>query len=615
MNSRWTLLLEKVGKASLEHPARFLFGVVLLCTVSTVAAALGLHALTSGGIGPALLSPYLDIGVSRLRVVQLAATTAAAGLSATFIAALARRHVTGRKGPVTPATFSRALQALETPRAFWMTAGLAVIAVNAGMFLALPAVVCIEPDTIGYLSPNPLRSSGYMIFIHAIMAMGGDLTWLPPAQLNLMLASFVVVGWTLRSVTGRPWIGLFAMILPASSAAILILATQAMTEALFVALACLHLSACLSLLKQADLKVALAAGVTLALLILVRPNGISFLAGLPVLFWLIRGRRPMCAAWVLIPVVVLCGIQATYNDRTFGFFGLHRFGGISMAGNAAPLFDPEMPSRYPALVRDLAPSLEHYARDFGRFDDRGWPFEVAHAQALTTVGAIYLEILPAVRDHLGLAEPAHVTDETDPRIADVAGSLALSAIRNNPLGFLEIVTANYIANVHNTLPVRVPVSIHYPRCLDLGRAVFDEFETRLTPFLDAGYFRDDARTAAVHATAGLHAIEVPRLAVSAFQITLAYGVLLASCFAAWALTRHRWRHNDTARSLIYTALVFQAGYAIMSLGNASFARYTVVFDPLAFVILLTAASLLTDFMRSSPDASEAPNDDSIDANA
>ena len=251
-----------------------------------------------------------------------------------------------------------------------------------------------------------------------------------------------------------------------------------------------------------------------------------------------------------------------------------------------------MTTAHPALAAALDDSLHRYYVDFPPEKMR-FPFQKADAASLTTVGAIYVQILPAIRRSLGLPEPRAVALEYDPRLDDIAGSLGLSAIRNDPLGFAAIAVANYAANWRDTLPVRVPMAIYYPRCRTESVAIAADFADLVGPFGDIAIYRAPEVIAAYDdvGRAGIRAIELPRLAAGVFQPWLAGAAFVVSLAGLAAPLSARRRARPEWRALAFAALSLQAGYGLISLGNASFTRYTVVFDPLA-ILLLTAGGVV-----------------------
>jgi len=596
MSTRAAQLSASVNALACKAPRTF--GVALAAGVVAALAALavGLAALLSGPIGVELKGPFWGTSLSRLRVVQMAIP-----LGFVVIAVVGGAWRLGPRGrcwrapwqPHWEGSFLHRQCSRQHPGLFWLVLVLAAVLVNVAMLVNVPVVAFVEPDTLGYLRPSALRSGGYMMILKAVLAVSGDLNWIVPLQLNVMVVSFAVLGGMAGAVLRSQVAGLIVALVPMLSSGLLILAPTVMTEAFFVALICFHMAAVLSVFRRLNWINVSMVGLTLGLMIVIRPNGISFLAGVLVLVFFFRARWRLIAAGTIAPVVVLVMAQGIYHQQTFGFFGLHKFGGISLAGAAAPLIKADMETEYPDLAAALEQSLKDYYVDFGAFEKRTYPFEIADAASQTAVGAIYGQILPAIRAHLGLPTPRVMAFEYDPRINAIAGALGLDAIRSDPWGFVKIVTSNYIENWFATLPIRVPMAIFYPRSLEIARQVAAQYGETLYLVMNPSVYSDQrlgARIADV-GDDGLRWIEAPRLIIAVFQLSLALVAFGLSVFGLVAVFKYRRGSDGACRTLIYGAVVVQAGYGLISIGNASFARYTVVFDPVVILILVTGAVL------------------------
>ncbi len=580
------------------------FGIVLatfgLMTILFMVTAL--TALLSGPIGIELQDDYFSSSVSRLVVLQASASLCLVSLVFFLMAVLNWPAAPDWLRTLCGAALWRTLLCHRQTRTYaghlavyWTVTLFAAVTVNVAMLADLPVIAMIEPDSVGYLQPSALRSSGYMLFIQAVTALLGELHWIVAVQLNFMLASFIALGWAVLFVLRSLVAGLVVALVPMFSAGILILSVAVMTEALFISLMCTHLAAVLFCFRRLSWTNVLLVGVTLGLMIVVRPNGISFVAGLPLLVFLLRNSWRKVLVGGVGPLVAIVVAQGLYHHHTFGFFGLHKFSGISLAGSAAPLMNAGMPpSAYPELTRELEARFEAYYVDFPPFDARVYPFEMADVASLTAVGAIYKVILPALRDRLGLPEPEAVAFEYDPRIDKIAGELALAAILNDPWGYFKIVTSNYIANWHRTLPIRVPLSVYYPRNFRLSQEQVKTHAELLSRYVDLAAYSDPVLAARFDdvGSKGIRPIEWPRMAISVFQVMLGYMAFAVSLWGLLAVVKAKHMLHADWRVLSYSALQLQAGYGLISIGNASFNRYTVAFDPLVILLLVAGVAVL-----------------------
>ncbi|MCG8653195.1 MAG: hypothetical protein MI861_25365, partial [Pirellulales bacterium] len=149
--------------------------------------------------------------LSRLMTLQIAATLAVAFASLFCVLAVNGHNVPTWLRQISGTPIWRSLGRMAqrhvtgqtvhaSPWLFWGPVLLSIGWVNMAMLFSLPLFACIEPDTVGYLYANPIRSGGYLLAIKAVAALTGDMRWLVPIQLNAMLFGFVMLGWALRSL-------------------------------------------------------------------------------------------------------------------------------------------------------------------------------------------------------------------------------------------------------------------------------------------------------------------------------------------------------------------------------------------------------------------------------
>ncbi|MCW8914452.1 MAG: glycosyltransferase family 39 protein [Magnetovibrio sp.] len=583
MTSRAQQIALYINAHAKSYPWAFIGVVGVLIVAAFIMWGVAIRVLMLGPIGVELLEAYGESGLNRLSALQLSVFSALVFTGLVGVLTHCRWGLISIQGLLEQSPF-------RSSKLYWGLIALLMLLVNVAMLWGLPIIACLEPDTVGYLKPSALRSAGYMVFIDVVVAVTGDLRWVMPIQLNLMLVSFVALGWAVRQHVDSLITGFVVSVVPMLSSSLLILSPAVMSDALFVALICFHISAALWALRSPRWVPLLWVGLSLGLMIVVRPNGISFLVGIGLLVYLLRPHWKRVLVATIVPVVFIAGGQGLYNAATFGFFGLHKFGGISLVGNYAPLIRADMGGEYPEFNAELADKLTKYSVDFPAFEQRGYPYEMAEVAANTAVGAIYKIILPSIRERFGLPEPEAAAFEYDPRINQLAGEIALTAVFNDPWGALKIVTSNFITSWHLTLPVRVPMSIYYPRCLDMSQKLTAQYPDLIHTKMNMDIYQsaDLAQKMKMVADEGIRLIEYPRLLISVIQSPLAY---IAMLLALWGLVKIVILGAKSSSEMIvlgFAALSLHAGYGLISLGNTAFTRYTVVFDPVVILMLSVA---------------------------
>ena len=594
--SRAQILAERIDAFADTHVSAFGVGLAVLFALFSGALSLAVWAVSSGPVGPELLDDVAALGLSRLSVLQLSLFTALiVGLVLIGLIACWRNAPGWLRLAAFSAVILRVLRRLGegsnpgSAKHYALVVGGVAAIVNVAMLWDLPVVACLEPDTVGYLEPSMIRSAGYMVFLDVVVALAGDLRWVYPLQLNLMLAGFAVLGWSVRAHLGSWWAGVIVAIAPMLSAGLLILTPAIMTEAVFVALICFHLAAVLWALRSPGWAALILAGTSVGLMIVLRPNGLSFVLSLAFLLYVLRAQWGRIVVGFGVPVLALLLLQGAYNQAAFGFFGLHQFGGVSLVGNFSPLIRADMGGEHPDLNAKLVTALDRYSH-FPDFEDRSFPYEMAEIAALTAAGSIYKVILPEIRQKLDIPQPTAVAFERDPRVNAIAGDLSRAAILNDPWGAFQIVTSNFIGNWHLTLPVRVPMSIYFPRCVDMSLDLARKHPDMVAAHTDVEFYQSARITQAMNAVRadGLRWIEAPRLVISALQKPLGYVALAIAIFGFVAGLMQGPKASRGLQVTSLGALSLMAGYGVISLGNTAFTRYSVVFDPVVFLMFAGA---------------------------
>ncbi len=200
---------ESVDRFAARQPQVFTVILAACLLASAGAALLALAALVDGPIGVELKEQFRQTGASRLLVLQISAFVACCFLTAFLALALGWRQAPlWLKALVAKGIWCRLAQRLERPTGtgrpalYWACAAAAALWANVAILYNLPVIACIEPDTVGYLGPNAIRSAGYMLIVKAVAGLTGDLKWLVPVQLNVMLLSFATLGWVVRDAGG-----------------------------------------------------------------------------------------------------------------------------------------------------------------------------------------------------------------------------------------------------------------------------------------------------------------------------------------------------------------------------------------------------------------------------
>ena len=215
------------------------------------------------------------------------------------------------------------------------------------------------PDSPSYINWEVARSAGYPLFLRAVRVMDpqfGAVRWIQSLLFVLMTAGLAE---TIARTLGKPHVGWFVGVLTLANLPLLRFSLGILAESLFATLLMAHLAAVLFLLERPSPRRWLLAALTAAGTVVVRPAGISLLAGAAVLLLLPRLRREHFLRYFVLPLASVWLLAALLTFGRFGILALQEFGGISLVGHVAFLIDEGTVSRYaglgPALARDLEP--------------------------------------------------------------------------------------------------------------------------------------------------------------------------------------------------------------------------------------------------------------------
>ncbi len=481
---------------------------------------------------------------------------------------------------------------------FWVLV-LAVAGINWAVLAGMPVVACLTRDSWGYVSTNTLRTQGYQLFLGGVVMAFGDLRWAVPVQLNAMLLSYVAVAFAIRRLFRSNLVGLATAAAFMFSAQMYEWYPRIMTEALFISLIGFHLAAVIYLLDGYTNRWAAAAGLTLGAMVLVRPNGVSFAAGLIVLAVLL----PRCRCRVLLlgisPVLVALLAQATLNYHQQGFFGLSLFQGPQLVAKYGELVTRDMPTEYPEMAATLYERLRPLYDQYPTPNQRSFPFEYAEISSATVTPAQFEYSWPEMTAYVDRIMPQATYIARAVAVDRMATSLALSAVAHNPPALAKEVASSYIAywtrhSVQDTLGGADLAA----RCYESSLQLIAETPESFSHVLDfAPYWREENNDAISRASAtGPRAIDRPwqwLVRTLHFNYLMRVMVILVSTVSVLALIIKR-PVGPALGLWAYLGVTLNSGFLVLSLINASFRRYAAPFDLLMILVLVTLLFALYD---------------------
>lgn len=295
--------------------------------------------------------------------------------------------------------------------------------------------VCLQPDSVSYLTFSPERTIGYPLFLMLVGVGSDDLVPLLIAQSGLLLGALAVLAYQLGRVCNDRLAAVIAYALMAGNASLLGYAGSMLTEALFVTLLALHLAAVAALCVGFRWAVACAAGLLLGVAILVRPAGYAFLGTLPAFLLLLPKRRLTGTITVALAAALPLLGAATANQIRHGFFATQSIGGYSLLGHTAHLIEPGMASGFGDLPARIAEVTATFRFEIvtARFPHEAWRVAMNAYNA-----QLYGAVLPTIEAWRETQAP-----EIRPGMDSLVARLAREAIRHDPVGYARQFSANY----------------------------------------------------------------------------------------------------------------------------------------------------------------------------
>jgi hypothetical protein len=460
----------------------------------------------------------------------------------------------------------------------WLAAGLTTIAVLSviatvtlpGVYRALPL---LSPDSATYLEWSPGRTPAYPAFLAVVRLLSPDLRLLGPIQLIVFLAA---AAWCSIAFARVYWHPIFAVLLGASvmlHPQLVSYAFAALPESLFAATLCVNLGAVLVASRSARLLPYVFVGLTLALLILLKPSGYGLAAGLLAIALCARPqplRRVAVVAGVLGGIL---GVVATTNQIKHGFFATQAQGGFSLLAHVGQLVEPAQAGPLSEVTNLIAADVNPHREALQSINDLNVYYLFASHDYHTIERIVRQRIGADVERRFGSGTADHRQFPSNPillrEITASGAEIGRRAIAEHPREYIRHVLAQLYGLWF--LPLFQPAD-------NIARlsASLDEVRAA-SPALDRSpvAFR-----------------RVPMAAFFSIRVLL-IGVLAAS-LAAMALAVLRW--TPRYLPLGYAALALHANFALVAAVQPGLPRYALVMWPAAALTLAGIIALLFDLL-------------------
>jgi hypothetical protein len=246
----------------------------------------------------------------------------------------------------------------------WFSAGLVLVALAAiaatvaapGAFRALPL---LAPDSTSYLEWSPGRTPAYPVFLALIRALSPDLGALGAAQLAIFLAAAVFCATAHHRLYGHPVIALLVASAIMLHPQLVSYAFTALPELLFSATLLVHVGCVFLALLSMRTRWYVMTGVTLAVLILLKPSGYALVACMPALALSARARPWRAMLATAVPLGAALIAVSAVNLARHGFFATQAQGGYSLVAHVGAFVDAADPVTT-AIAADARPQRDAF---------------------------------------------------------------------------------------------------------------------------------------------------------------------------------------------------------------------------------------------------------------
>jgi hypothetical protein len=228
-------------------------------------------------------------------------------------------------------------------RDYFFVAGCALVYV-AAVFLVPPYINLIEPDSVGYIEFQPIRTALYPAFLYLCRVLGLDfvqITWVQTAIFGAALAYLLIA--MLRAGFARWLLVLFVAAL-AGNVLFSSFHRSILTESLFFSGTTVVLGLWIDYFRTGRTRFLVIAGFMLGLLVGIRPAGLGLL---PMQLFAVRLKHPRnLSKWMLIialvvPIGIGAGIERLIYRAVHGGISRSTASNLLM-GMAAMLVKPNM---------------------------------------------------------------------------------------------------------------------------------------------------------------------------------------------------------------------------------------------------------------------------------
>jgi len=309
-----------------------------------------------------------------------------------------------------------------------------------GVFIDPPSLMA--PDSSTYLNGDIRRTIGYPIFLSIVGFFNNSYSLLPYIQglIYAFSVSFLVCSYS-RVIDNRFFCCLFVAVISLNPI-VWIYNSQMLAESLFMSLTMVCLGLIINAIYNKDNKNDLVMiGVTIALLILVKPVGYAYFSIVLFILFFLDSKKISSFFQILIPLLLILLLASFKNYYSHGVFATQVFGGYNLLGQVVPIIvevdgednqskiQTKISQSTASLTNELPSDLYSWRKHF-------------FLTAFSYNKGLGEHATPIIFNVYGMENASLI--EKLKLLNSIGWDISITAILNNPSGYSKLVFANFL---------------------------------------------------------------------------------------------------------------------------------------------------------------------------
>ncbi len=434
-----------------------------------------------------------------------------------------------------------------------------------------PQVSLLTLDSESYINFDASRTVGYPLFLTLIKKLTGGYESIPLIQLTLFTISVTQFTATFMRSIKSFFLPLIFLLITFSLDGIMQFHFEIMTESLFLSALMFLGTLWLLFIGIPSRTHVIWLGVIVGTLILIRPSGYVIFIAASLLFCVKWSWIKQYSLSFIIPVICALSLGSFVNYHLHGFFKTQSFLGHNLFGKVAFILKEDMTDTNPIKQK----MITHMTKAMLPFQQSLAPIQ-SNKHYYNLAAPIY-DIL---RYHfLGQFQSTIPEMNTIPNHDDFYKDIAMSVIKQNPIGYGKDVLFNYAALWLlwdlNTKAERAELNTQIQK--------LKASETFKAVKLDYAYIKTYGKSSTF-----IHLVRTYLIACFMVSLYFMFGALIA-------ILKRKELTNESLIGL-FCALAIHASFGLTALLQAGYPRYAMIMWTYIFIMSLVFFKMMCTFI-------------------